>query len=280
MHYYQHHIGDFIRDTSRLSDAHCMTYLRMVWHYYDTEQPLPNNVEVIAFKVGADAQVVHMILQAYFKQDGEVWRHTRCDTEIAEYKAICNRNKTNGKAGGRPKKTQSVSSGLPVAGVPEASGNPNQYPVSSNQGESASKPARPAKPSHPCPEDVAPETWADWLTLRKAKKAPVTDTVVTRARQEAVLANMDLDAFLQVWCMRGSQGLQADWLQPQERATASRRVSYAQEAADVARTTVPGRQGIDPTLAAMNRDAQQAAPPPAEVRAKIQQMLGRKGNEQ
>ncbi len=33
---------------------------------------------------------------------------------------------------------------------------------------------------------------------------------------------MPLDAFLQVWCMRGSQGLQADWLKPQEHLIASR----------------------------------------------------------
>ncbi|MBT9462541.1 hypothetical protein [Hydrogenophaga sp.] len=75
------------------------------------------------------------------------------------------------------------------------------------------------------PDDVAEQTWVDWLALRKAKKAPVTETVVDGARREAVTAGLPLDAFLQVWCMRGSQGLQADWLKPHERQTQSRALS-------------------------------------------------------
>lgn len=70
----------------------------------------------------------------------------------------------------------------------------------------------------PCPDDVSPQTWADWLALRKAKKAPVTETVVKQARNEARKAGITFEAFLAVWCARGSQGLQADWLKPSERA--------------------------------------------------------------
>ncbi len=77
-----------------------------------------------------------------------------------------------------------------------------------------------------CPTDVDQQTWTDWLQLRKAKRAPVTGTVVNGARQEADKAGMTLDSFLQVWCMRGSQGLQADWLKPHERQTQSR-VTFA-----------------------------------------------------
>lgn len=72
--------------------------------------------------------------------------------------------------------------------------------------------------SLPCPDDVAEQTWADWLSLRTAKKAPVTETVLKQARGEARKAGMALDAFLAIWCARGSQGLQADWLKPSERA--------------------------------------------------------------
>lgn len=37
---------------------------------------------------------------------------------------------------------------------------------------------------------------------------------------------MTLEAFLRVWCARGSQGLQADWLKPHERQAAPK--SFAQ----------------------------------------------------
>lgn len=69
----------------------------------------------------------------------------------------------------------------------------------------------------PCPDDVDPQTWADWLALRKAKRAPVTETVLRGARTEAGLAGMPLEKFLRIWCSRGSQGLQAEWLKPHER---------------------------------------------------------------
>lgn len=69
-----------------------------------------------------------------------------------------------------------------------------------------------------CPDDVDPQTWADWLALRKAKKAPVTETVLKSARSEAGKAGVTLDRFLEIWCARGSQGLEASWLKPHERA--------------------------------------------------------------
>ena len=84
------------------------------------------------------------------------------------------------------------------------------------------RPARSARARPlPCPEGVAEQTWADWLALRKAKKAPVTETVLENARGEAAKAGMTLDAFPRVWCARGSQGLQADWLKPHERGSPS-----------------------------------------------------------
>ena len=68
-----------------------------------------------------------------------------------------------------------------------------------------------------CPPDVDKQIWDDWKQLRKAKKAPVTETVLDGARKESIKANMSLNDFLAVWCSRGSQGLQAEWLKPEEK---------------------------------------------------------------
>jgi len=68
--------------------------------------------------------------------------------------------------------------------------------------------------------DVDQQVLIDWVGLRKAKKAPVTQTVIAGARAEAQKAGLTLEAFLRIWCMRGSQGLQADWLKPHEIASA------------------------------------------------------------
>lgn len=82
-------------------------------------------------------------------------------------------------------------------------------------------------PALPRPEGVSEQTWTDWLQLRKSKKAPVTETVITGAHREAEKAGMPLEQFLQVWCMRGSQSLQADWLKPEERRPSGRHTGFA-----------------------------------------------------
>lgn len=66
------------------------------------------------------------------------------------------------------------------------------------------------------PDEVQEQVWSDWLTLRKAKRAPVTETVVKQAAAEAAKAGLPLNRFLEIWCARGSQGLQAEWLKPNE----------------------------------------------------------------
>lgn len=71
-----------------------------------------------------------------------------------------------------------------------------------------------------CPTDVDPQIWTDWCQLRKAKRATVTPTVVDGARKEAEKAGMSLSEFLAIWCRRGSQGLEAAWLKPEERQSA------------------------------------------------------------
>ena len=79
----------------------------------------------------------------------------------------------------------------------------------------------PRKPAIAKPDEVNQQTWDDWLSLRKAKKAPVTLTTVDGAAEEATKAGMSLESFLRVWCRRGSQGLEASWLKDSERATAT-----------------------------------------------------------
>ena len=118
-----------------------------------------------------------------------------------------------------------------------------------------------------CPPDVGKQEWEDWLSLRKAKKAPVTETVLKSARKEAEKAGITLNAFLTIWCARGSQGLQADWLKTNERQ------SFAQQAADIARSTVPTQNtGRDPVLIKLEQERLKAVPPSLETLAKMAEL--------
>ena len=100
MNYYQHHIGDFIRDTARLTDSQSISYLRMLWVYYETELPLENDVDAIAFKIGANASDVLQILKHFFfLHDDNLWHQARCDKEILAFrvKSVKAKNSANAR---------------------------------------------------------------------------------------------------------------------------------------------------------------------------------------
>ncbi len=91
MHYYQHHIGDFQRDTASLSDSDTLAYLRLIWMYYDTEEPLINDSKKLAFRIGSNPDAVQMLLEAFFVLNNNVWIQKRCDAELANYRAKSDR---------------------------------------------------------------------------------------------------------------------------------------------------------------------------------------------
>lgn len=82
-------------------------------------------------------------------------------------------------------------------------------------------PPAPRKRGESAPPDVSADVWESWMQLRRKKRAPVTKTVVDSARVEAQKAGLTLERFLTVWCFRGSQGLMAEWLKPEERRQAA-----------------------------------------------------------
>jgi hypothetical protein len=123
----------------------------------------------------------------------------------------------HGSKGGRPKAERGD-----VRGVSEPPFEPPNKPPpssSSSSSSSSSEEEKARKRAAPVarPPEVSEQVWADWLTLRKSKRAPVTQTTLDGAISEAAKAGMKLEAFLRIWCARGSQSLQAEWLTPQER---------------------------------------------------------------
>jgi len=247
MHYYQHHIGDFIRDTASLTDSQGMAYLRLIWMYYSKEEPLPNNPRVLAFKIGSDDETVSLILEAFFSLAGDVYRHKRCDSELAEYAVIRDRNAANGRLGGRPKKSQQATtdltggfseqpngnpdepngnpekpSGFPVGSQSEPSRNPNQEPVTSNQEEekkktssSKSAEARFSPLGFLVKEGASQKIAKDWLAVRSQKRLASTETALAGVVQEVNKSGKTIDEVLTVCCQKGWAGFEAAWLKSQ-----------------------------------------------------------------
>lgn len=127
---YQHHIGDFRRDTASLSDSDAMAYLKLLWMYYDTELPLPAEPKLLAFKIGSTADSVQLILDAYFQLDNDCYHHKRCDAEITAYKArsIIAKEKANKRWSNAPAMLQHTSSN-----APDMKNDANREPITENQ---------------------------------------------------------------------------------------------------------------------------------------------------
>lgn len=63
------------------------------------------------------------------------------------------------------------------------------------------------------PDGVSETVWSDFLSIRKAKRAPLTQTALEAIQREADKAGLSLQQALQVCCARGWQGFKAEWVQ-------------------------------------------------------------------
>jgi len=62
------------------------------------------------------------------------------------------------------------------------------------------------------PDGVSLSVWQDFKKLRVAKKAPVTETALTKMRAQAAKAGVTLQVALETCCERGWTGFNADWV--------------------------------------------------------------------
>jgi hypothetical protein len=63
------------------------------------------------------------------------------------------------------------------------------------------------------PEDVPDAVWSDFASLRRQRRAPVTETVVAGIRREAAAAGMSMEQAIRTCVERGWQSFKADWAQ-------------------------------------------------------------------
>jgi uncharacterized protein YdaU (DUF1376 family) len=213
MHYYQHHIGDFIKDTSFLTNEEVGIYMKLLWLYYDTEKPLPNSLHELSMKVnGRDKeQAISGLLSMFFTLEEGSWHHKRCDREIAHYHQQLESASKAGKASAAKRALNKRSTDVQRAFNERSTTvqpTNNQQPITNNQQPNIKQ----RSASSLRPDDVSESVWDDFLAIRKAKKSPLTETALKGIRREAGAANLTLEKALQICCARGWQGFKADWV--------------------------------------------------------------------
>ena len=129
--------------------------------------------------------------------------------------------------------------------------------------------------SPPVIEGIPEDLLSDYMVVRTAKKAgKLTETAVAGLRREADKAGISLEAAIRACCEYGWQGFNAGWY-AERQAKASGTSTFAQQAADLARTTVPSRPGKDPTLLEIERHSATAKPMTPEIRQALREAAER-----
>lgn len=111
MLYYKRHIGDYIRDTSHLRLMEHGAYARLMDVYYSRESPLPDK-EVYRLVGAASKQeivAVKAVLTEFWTLTSEGWVQKRCNHEIGKAQEKAEKNRENGKKGGRPPRDKPIN---------------------------------------------------------------------------------------------------------------------------------------------------------------------------
>jgi len=104
------------------------------------------------------------------------------------------------------------------------------------------------------PIGVSDSVWQEFKSLRKAKKAPITQRAIDKISEEANLAGWTLEKALEECIVRGWQAFKAEW------------VAKKGNPADNIRLTVPPSNEPDPALEKIKADEKTTRPPTAAER--------------
>ena len=181
MNYYSHRINDYRGKTAHLSLLEHGIYRQLLDTYYDTEDPIPKETELVFRRLCArtedEQKAVSSVLNDFFELTNEGWKHGVCDENIEEYHQKADTARTNGKRGGRPPKKPNKTKRVFHSNPEETGSQANHKPITNNH-----KPSIPPNPQGG-DEIVFPEAlncttfknlWKQWREHRKQIKKPMT----------------------------------------------------------------------------------------------------------
>ena len=202
MHFYSFNIGDYISHTRHLTPLEDIAYRRLLDTYYLNERPLNGSPTELARTINMrqnEAEVESVLVEFFVQQDGAGWVNLRADEEIQKYKAKLEVASRAGKASAERRFNDRSTTVQP---------NKKQETINTKQETKNIKPA-----ALKAPDGVMDSTWADYIVIRKAKKAPVTETAIKGIAREAAKAGWSLEQALRECISRGWAGFKADWVQ-------------------------------------------------------------------
>jgi uncharacterized protein YdaU (DUF1376 family) len=204
MHYYQFNIGDYQSHTSHLSETEDLAYRRMLDWCYLHEKPLPVNPDEISrlIRMRTHSESIAIVLREYFEQREDGWINLRVMQEILKVGIKSEKASESAKARwGKAKDANALRT------------QSDRYATQDTLPKTQDTKPKTQKNTVAPPDGVTESVWQDWLTLRKTKKAAVTQSAVDGIVREAKKAGISLQSALEMCCMRGWSGFKADWIE-------------------------------------------------------------------
>ena len=201
MHYFQFEIKEWVSNTAHLSLEEEAIYLRLVNFYYDSEKPIPSDIEMISRKLRiANIQMTYAILHEFFTECESGFVHDRCNLEIAKYHAKSEQASRAGKASAEKRFNSRSTAVQPII---------NQESLIINHKSNKTIQA---------PEGVSIEVWNDFVAQRKKSKAVISENVINSINKEAQKAGWTLEQALAECAARGWRGFKAEWVKDKQTA--------------------------------------------------------------
>ena len=181
-----------------------LAYRRLLDLYYLHERTLNEDVSLVARKINMNDNVpeVKVVLEEFFILEvGKGWTNPRADQEIEKYQSKVQSAIRAGKASALARSNASSTKVQP---------NKKQETLNKKQETNIKR-----------PRNVSKKTWDDFLTHRKNKKAPLTETALIGIKNEVKKTSISLEDALVMCQARGWQSFKSDWINKEQKSFAT-----------------------------------------------------------
>jgi sarcosine oxidase delta subunit len=145
---------------------------------------------------------VKVVLEEFFILEvGKGWTNPRADQEIEKYQSKVQSAIRAGKASALARSNASSTMVQP---------NKKQETLNKKQETNIKR-----------PRNVSKKTWDDFLTHRKNKKAPLTETALIGIKNEVKKTTISLEDALVMCQARGWQSFKSDWINKEQKSFAT-----------------------------------------------------------
>ncbi len=207
MHYYLFNIGDYQSHTAHLDENEDLAYRRMLDWCYLHEKPLPTEIPDVArlIRMRTHSESIANVLREFFKLTESGWWSDRVGREIAAVQMKSEKAKASAHARWNANALQSDCDRYAIQ-------DPRPKTQDTIPKIQDPRPKKTQATVVAAPDGVSTDTWEAFVTLRRAKKAPVTKRALDGIMAEAQKAGWSLDAAMTEMAARGWAGFKAEWV--------------------------------------------------------------------